>query len=161
MSDDATTIREALNYVEASEPVRYSRGIAALDRLEAERDAAKRLADMQATELGHERRTISKWMLRAEAAEAELAIEREANPNRVVCPKCQANLPCESCKRYSVLRDDLEAERDRLRAYALLAKSEIDWCIGYAKAFNAGEGERLLIGRLVIARAALAEGDTP
>jgi len=56
------------------------------------------------------------------AVEVELAIEREANPNRVICPKCQANLPCESCKRYSVLRDELEAERERWRAVACNVK---------------------------------------
>ncbi len=69
--------------------------------------------------LAAERWTIAQltpYVDRAEAAEAELAIEREANPNRVVCPKCQANLPCESCKRYSVQRDELESEADRLKA---------------------------------------------
>jgi hypothetical protein len=55
------------------------------------------------------------WALR-EAAEAELAIEREHNPSRVICPKCQANLPCESCKRYSVQRDELEARAEAAEA---------------------------------------------
>jgi hypothetical protein len=99
---DADTIRQAIH------SKRYPEALAALDRLVAERDEYHNLLEAE--------------HMRAEAAEAEVAIEREHNPSRVICPKCQANLPCESCKRYSVLRDELEAraeaaeaERDKAR----------------------------------------------
>lgn len=51
-----------------------------------------------------------------EALREQLEIEREGNPNRVVCPKCYANLPCESCKRYSRERDQWERGLEALRA---------------------------------------------
>jgi hypothetical protein len=51
---------------------------------------------------------------RLAAAEAELAIERERNGNRVICPKCGASLPCESCSQYCADREVTEARIEQL-----------------------------------------------
>lgn len=110
MTDDDYAVRDALEIAELA--------LARAEDAERERDnyeyaKAHALRLEQMVEAHGD--AISRLIMEREGAlarcatlEQELAIERERNHNRVICPKCQANLPCESCARYSVLRDRLE-----------------------------------------------------
>jgi hypothetical protein len=61
-----------------------------------------------------------------------------------------------ACADTPLMRDVL-AERDRLRANALLAGSLLDWCIGYFSGYDQHTNEHLVREKLIEARAALGE----
>lgn len=95
----------------------------ALAVCEAERDKANRNWQMAQEGFDFQHGVMKDVIARAEAAESRLAeaeaalvIEREHNPSRIYCPKCQTNLPCESCDRYSVERDKWEARAEAAEA---------------------------------------------
>jgi len=65
--------------------------------------------------VGPLRATIARLRAEVERLTRELEIERERNASRIFCPKCGANLPCESCEQYQADVERLTGERDRLR----------------------------------------------
>lgn len=97
-----------------------------VERLTAERDAALHRAEgwVQHDTEAYAAQSM-RALKRAEAAERErdearreLAEERERNPSRVICPRCQANLPCESCRQYSLAREEWERRAEAAEALA-------------------------------------------
>lgn len=120
------------------------------ERLTAERDEARR--DWRQYEIEEE-------CARADAAERELAEERERNPSRVVCPRCQANLPCESCRQYSIAREKWERRAEAAEALAERRRVGLQAVIDYVPdGFVSPMDDEDSMNYRAIARAALADG---
>jgi hypothetical protein len=128
---------------------------AALDRLEAERAEAQEVAD----ELNRVGLLCVDAEARAEAAEAEAAErtkDKLALALMVEAAEAERDKAIQAVAHLTDAAEHLVAGATAAEAKALVARSEIDWCIGYL-----GNTSSSLLHMLTSARSHLAEGDTP